>query len=94
MHEDKIKEFYDRYRIIYGKWKHGLTVQTGEQFGDLKASNTAILTVLDSREERDMPRGYFRASSSDGLAEQWYNVQGILKINQRLEIEIRNAVKD
>lgn len=89
-----IGEFYDKYRVIYGKWKHGLTIQTGEQFGDLRSSNTDILTVLDSKEEGDMPRGYFRASSPDKLTDQWYNVQGILKINERLEDEIRDAADD
>jgi hypothetical protein len=42
-----------------------LTIQTGAQFGDLKASHTSILTVLGSKEEKNMPKGYFQASSSD-----------------------------
>jgi hypothetical protein len=90
-----IAEFYDRYRIIYGKWKHGLTIRAGEQFGDLKPLNTAVLTVLDSKEEKDMPKGYFQAfSRSYPMNDHWYNVLGILKINQKLENEIRKTADE
>ncbi len=91
-----IAEFYDRYRIIYGKWKHGLTIQAGEQFGDLKSLNTAVVTVLDSKEQKDMPKGYFQAISRSYPMknDHWYNVLGILKINQKLENEVRKTVDE
>ncbi len=41
-----------------------------------------------------MPKGYFQASNSDSLIEQWYNVQSILKINQKLKNEIQKAADD
>ncbi|MGB8934347.1 MAG: hypothetical protein WCC17_04480 [Candidatus Nitrosopolaris sp.] len=90
-----IAEFYDRHRIIYGKWKHGLTIQAGEQFGDIKPLNTVVLTVLDNKEEKDIPKGYFQAfSRSYPMNDHWYNVRGILKISQKLENEIRKTIDE
>jgi hypothetical protein len=72
-----------------------LTIRVGEQFGDLKPLNTAVLTVLDSKEEKDMPKGYFQAfSRSYPMNDHWYNVLGILKINQKLENEIRKTADE
>lgn len=30
---NKLAEFYEKYRLIYGKSKHGLTIQSGHAFG-------------------------------------------------------------
>jgi hypothetical protein len=61
-----LANFYERYRIVYGKSKHGLTIQTGISLisdnDEIMPNHTAqfnksLLICYDRKERLDMPSG-------------------------------------
>jgi hypothetical protein len=55
----KFAEFYDRFSIIYGKYKHGLTIQAGlvHNFSsEASLLGRSILVCYDRRDKKRMPK--------------------------------------
>jgi hypothetical protein len=96
-----LANFYDKYRIVYGKWRHGQTFQSGDTLtttdiiphhpSNLKDS---LLLVVDRKQESDMPKGYVVGRSSDPSLSKWFNVQSIIKFDNNLINEIENIMLD
>jgi hypothetical protein len=93
---ETLASFYDRYRIIYGKSKHGLTIQSG---GGMNTEQTtpnfseSLLFVLDRKEKDDMPKGSVNMKISDPLIQVWFNAQSMIKFGETLENDISAALK-
>ena len=88
----KIVDFYEKFRTVYNKYKHGLIFRTG---GGLKDGNSSALTLeqssliaLDRKGMNDMPKGYIPYDTGDILAPGWFNAVSHLNFGQKLMKEI------
>lgn len=93
---ETLASFYDRYRIIYGKSKHGLTLQTGGGMNTGESTpnfSESLLFVLDSKKEADMPAGHLKLQISDPIIQGWFNAQAVIQFGQLLENDISKALK-
>ena len=92
----KMVEFYDKFRIIYGKSKHGLTFQTGATIDrEGKGTETttsqfekSALIAYDRKNADDMPMGYTEVNPEDLETQAWFNANAHLNFGQNLMAEI------
>jgi hypothetical protein len=91
----KLAKFYDRYRIVYGKHKHGLTLESGSGF-DLHPVvplfEDSMLFAFDHKIKDDMPTGTLTVKETHFPIGKWFNVQSALKFNKALDDEIREIL--
>jgi hypothetical protein len=87
----KLALFYDRYRIIYGKHKHGLTLEAGSGFDYspiVPLFEDSMLFAFDHKTKDDMPIGTLTVKETHFPIGKWFNVQSALKFNKALDDEI------
>jgi hypothetical protein len=97
-------DFYDRFRIVYGKSKHGLTMQTGlslileNNFPVTIAEATDVeksfLRCLDRKSQSEMPKGSIDAQSSDVPAGEYYNVVTHVNFNCNLIEYLKQTMRE
>ena len=83
---DKLKilvEFYDDFRIIYGKTKHGLTIRSGFVPNSQFNLHESFLICYDRKYEKDIPKNYIIRSSNQ--TKNYYNVESYLAFNKKLK---------
>jgi hypothetical protein len=94
-------EFYDKFRIIYGKSKHGLTFQTGATLdrGDGTQTSTppqfekSGLIAYDRKRVKDMPRDFIEVTPEDLSVQDWFNANSHLNFGQNLMAEISLVIE-
>jgi len=91
----KFAEFYDKFRIIYGKYKHGLTIQSGLIYhsDEILKLEKSILVCYDRRQKTRMPKSYIESIPSRDY-DNYFNAIGILSFNQQLLSEINSMTDD
>jgi hypothetical protein len=96
-----LAKFYDRYRIIFGKWKHGLTFESGGALSDFNSVvpmptglENSLLIAYDRKTDLQMPENYIIGYSNDGSIDGWYNVETIIKFGSHLLEEINDTMED
>jgi len=82
---DNLVKFYEEYKIIYGKTKHGLSYYTGggNLDSEIKFENSIVI-ALHKQELKKMPKNTIISDNKLGIDIPWYNVQSVLKINDNL----------
>lgn len=94
-HFKKLAMFYDRYRILYGKHKHGLTLEPGGSFYNhptIAPLEDSILYAYDHKELDDMPIETLTVKETTFRIGNWFNVQSALKFNQAANEELWEMV--
>jgi hypothetical protein len=97
-------DFYDRFRIVYGKSKHELTMQTGlslileNDFPRTIAEATdlekSFLRCLDRKSHSEMPGGSIDAQSTDVPAGDYYNVVSHVNFNGNLIEHLKQTMRE
>jgi hypothetical protein len=95
----KLTNFYEDFRIAYGKSKHGLTFQTGLGFHQeisrpiLESVNfhDSLLGCLDRKVRRDMPKRHYISDVRTKTA-QYFNAVSYVKFNDKLLNEIQVTI--
>lgn len=97
-------DFYDKFRIVFGKSKHGLTMQTGigmvlneETPGTYiqpAEFNKSSLVCLDKRRRSEMPSGSFFAQSDDIYAGDRFNVITIVNFKDTLMTHLKRTMRE
>ena len=87
---DKMVEFYDKFKMIYHKSKHGLTFQTGSTETTTPASQfeKSALIAYHRKSADDKPIGYIEVKPEDLEAPKWFNRIAHLNFGQNLMGEI------
>jgi hypothetical protein len=87
---DKMVEFYDKFKMIYHKSKHGLTFQTGSTETTTPASQfeKSALIAYHRKSADDKPMGYIEVEPEDLEAPKWFNRIAHLNFGQNLMGEI------
>jgi hypothetical protein len=89
---NKLAEFYEKYRLVYGKSKHGLTIQSGHAFGWSSFApdfDKSLLICYDRKKQKqDMPKGYHTILPKKDEYDGFYNAVSYLKFNQCLITEL------
>ena len=94
---EKVSNFYERYRIIYGKSKHGLSIRLGlnqvlnPQSEPEIEFNESILEAIDRKKKTDMPTGCIISHPKNQTGDVnlgFYNTCSILKFGDKLLDEI------
>ncbi len=88
-----LANFYDLFRLIYGKWKHGLTIQSGGDNLSVKFDNSIIL-VHDNKSFSDMPIGSLKANDKNNFSLDWFNAQSIINVNDKLFKFLKDVLID
>jgi hypothetical protein len=94
-HIKKLARFYDRYRIVYGKHKHGLTLEAGSSFDTyptVPSFGDSMLYAYDHKAFDDMPIETFVVKEGTFPIGNWFNVQTALKFNQAANEELWETV--
>lgn len=90
-------EFYDKFRIVYGKSKHGLTfatdvtIDTGDETQTSSTSSqfeNSGLIAYDRKRVQDMPRDFIEVTPEDLSVQDWFNANAHLNFGQNLMAEI------
>jgi hypothetical protein len=95
----KLADFYEDFRIAYGKSKHGLTFQTGLGFHQeistpiLESVNfhESLLGCLDRKARSDMPKRHYISDARTNTA-QYFNAVSYVKFNDKLLNEIQTTI--
>ncbi len=95
----RLINFYEDFRIAYGKSKHGLTFQTGLGFySEITTSkieppgfDDSFLLCLDRKVRNDMPIRHYISNAKTNAGE-YFNVVSSIKFNQKLQDEIKVAL--
>jgi len=93
---DTLVEFYENYRLIYGKTKHGLTIIPGlNQRADPNYAEfdpefeDSLALGHDIKRQSDLPMGYYVASKKrDSNAGEFFNTMTCVKFNNKLIAKI------
>lgn len=92
----RFAEFYDKFRIVYGKYKHGLTIQAGLLYRHAAQTpllGNSILVCYDRRQKERMPKNYF-VSNPSGDYGGFFNTIGIISFSQQLLDEINSIAAE
>ena len=80
-------EFYNKFRILYGKSKHGLTIVSGIS-PDTNATSPvfedSLLICYDRKEKQDMPAGSIQTSFINASEKHFFNAICNVRFNQNL----------
>jgi len=96
---DILVEFYERFRLIYGKAKHGLTINPGQnlstdpnyskQSGHDPEFENSLLIGHDLKRETDLPTGFLVGSNKGSTSEgEFFNTMTFVKFNKKLTEQI------
>ena len=90
-------EFYDEFRIVYGKTKHGLTYLSGQLPVSSHENNflDSLLICMDMKSKYDIsnkkiPKKHLRISKKP----VFFNILSLLKFNKVLHARIRSVLLD
>lgn len=93
---EKFVNFFEKYKIIHGKNKHGFSFLTGVSTDspNLKFENSMIM-ALDRQKWENMPADSVNLEKRDlGEDIPWFTTESILKIDQKLFDEISSILSD
>ena len=85
---EKFVSYYQKYKIIYGKHKHGLSIITGISNTENMTFENSMLAVFDRREKDKMPPETISIKRDLGGDVPWYTSESILKIDKKLFSEM------
>jgi hypothetical protein len=87
-------EFYNKFRILYGKSKHGLTFVSGIS-PDINATSPvfedSLLICYDREGKQDMPPGTIQTSFINTSEKHFFNAICNVRFNQNLFDEIMST---
>jgi hypothetical protein len=97
---DILVEFYERFRLIYGKTKHGLTINPGQNLSSdpnyYKQSRhnpefeNSLLIGHDIKRETDLPNGFLIGSNKGSTNEgEFFNTMTFVKFNKKLTEQLQ-----
>jgi len=89
----KLINFYQKFKLVYLKSKHGLTLQLGQfNSGSTKELENSSMICYDIKKEKDMPPGYITSKIENYTFDRSFTAISILTFKKELINEINEIL--
>ena len=90
---NKLIEFYLKFKLVYLKSKHGLTLQLGQFNSDSdRTLENSSMICYDIKRDKDMSLGYLTSKIKDETFEHSYTAISIVNFKKDLRNEINEIL--
>lgn len=89
----KLIKFYQKFKLVYLKYKHGLTLQLGQyNSGSTKTLENSSMICYDIKKEKDMPPGYITSKIGNYTVDRSFTATSIVTFKKDLIKEINEIL--